>query len=144
MFRGAPGKTLALLLGLVLIILLWIGVFDCVLNDDVAVLLKILGVVPVLTLPFHLLLWRLRCLGCTLTVTTHRTVLRHGIIAKRTAEVRHADVRTISVHQGILQRFFGVGGIAIGSAGHAGMEIAVDGIDKPDTAAAMIRERRGT
>ena len=53
------------------------------------------------------------------------------------------DVRTVMVAQGMMQRLFDVGVLAIGSAGHAGMEIQFRGLRSPEKVAAMIRERQG-
>jgi DNA-directed RNA polymerase subunit RPC12/RpoP/membrane protein YdbS with pleckstrin-like domain len=78
-----------------------------------------------------LLIWWLRCLGTTLTVTNKKTILRKGILSKHTNEVRHSDVRNVQVSQGIFQRIFGVGKIGVASAGHGDIEIQVAGIPNP-------------
>ncbi len=84
--------------------------------------------------------WRLKCLCTTLTVTPQRTILRHGILARSTVEVRHRDVRSIEVHQGILQRLFFTGDIAVGTAATAGLEIVAGGIPNPQRVADLIRQ----
>lgn len=78
-----------------------------------------------------LLVWWLKCLGTTLTVTNKKTILRKGILSKHINEVHHADVRNVQVSQGLFQRMFGVGAIGISSAGHAGVEIEVSGLPSP-------------
>ena len=90
-----------------------------------------------------LLIWWLKCLGTTLTVTTKRTTLRTGILAKNTNDVWHRDVRNIQVHQGFLQRLFGVGAVAISSAGQGGVEIAVSGVPNPEKIRRLIDAHRG-
>lgn len=90
--------------------------------------------------PFGLILWYLKCLGTRLTVTNRRTILRRGILAKQTFEIRHKDVRGINVRQGVVQRLLGVGALSIGSAAHAGMEITISGIRHPQKLAALIRQ----
>jgi uncharacterized membrane protein YdbT with pleckstrin-like domain len=72
-----------------------------------------------------------------------RKFLNNKILSKSTNEVRHKDVRNIQVEQTILQRLFGVGTIAISSAGQSGMEIEVSGIPGPQKMADMIRKYQG-
>lgn len=90
-----------------------------------------------------LLIWWLKCLGTTLTVTTKRTTLRTGILAKNTNDVWHRDVRNIQISQGFLQRIFGVGTVAISSAGQGDVEIAVNGMPNPEKIKRLIDEQRG-
>lgn len=78
-----------------------------------------------------LLVWWLTCLCTTLTITTHRSTLRHGILSKATTDVWHRDVRNVQLAQSLLQRLFGVGEIGISSAGQGGIEIQVVGIPNP-------------
>jgi uncharacterized membrane protein YdbT with pleckstrin-like domain len=89
-----------------------------------------------------LLIWWLRCVSTTLTVTTYRTILRKGILSKSTNEVRHCDVRNIQVKQSILQRIFGTGSIGISSAGQAEVEIYAEGIASPQQVASLIRQNQ--
>jgi membrane protein YdbS with pleckstrin-like domain len=78
-----------------------------------------------------LLIWWLRDLGITLTVTDKRTTLRHGILSKSITEIWHRDVRNVLVSQSFLQRIFGVGSIGVSSAGGPGLEIQVHGMAMP-------------
>jgi len=103
------------------------------------ILLVILFPLGIIMLP----IWWLVCLCTCLTVTESRTILRSGILSKRTNEVRHQDVRNILVEQGIFQRLFGVGDIGISSAGQAGIEITVSGMPNPQAIAKAIRDRQG-
>lgn len=89
------------------------------------------------------LIWWLRCKATTLSITTGRTVLREGLLAKRTNEVRHSDTRNIQVNQGFLQRIFGVGNIGVSSAGQSGVEIEVSGVPSPQKIADLIRRNQG-
>ena len=70
-----------------------------------------------------LVVWYVKCLGTTLTVTNEQTTLRRGILSKYTNDVFHENVRNIIVRQSFLQRMCGVGTIGISSAGQAGIEI---------------------
>ena len=89
-----------------------------------------------------LLVWWLRVLGTTLTVTNERITLRKGILSKHTSEVYHTDVRNVQVSQGIFQRMFGVGSIGISSAGQSGVEIGVDGVPNPQKVKSLIDQYR--
>lgn len=89
-----------------------------------------------------LIVWWLKCRATELTVTDRRTTLRTGLLSKHTTEVRHQDVRSIDVIQGIFQRLLGTGGIAIGSAGTAGIEISVTGLPAPQRIADLIRQHQ--
>lgn len=84
--------------------------------------------------------WYIQVLYRSLIVTNKRTIYRQGILARRTNEVQHDDVRNIQVNQGIFDRLFGVGRIAISSSGQDDMEIDVKGIPHPDGIAETIRK----
>lgn len=84
--------------------------------------------------------WWLGVIYTTLSVTSKRTILRTGIIAKNTTEVRHDDVRNLQINQDIFERLFGVGDIAISSAGQDDLEIHVLGIPQPTEVAQLIRD----
>ena len=83
--------------------------------------------------------WWLECRATLLIVTGQRTILRRGILSKRTNEVRHEDVRNIQVGQSFFQRMYGVGSIAISSAGQGEVEIEISGIGDPQQVADLIR-----
>lgn len=88
------------------------------------------------------LVWWLICLSMELTLTDERTILRKGLLSKRTNEVRHEDVRNIQVTQSFVQRMLGVGRIAISSAGQDTIEIDMDGVRDPQAIANLIRVRQ--
>ena len=90
-----------------------------------------------------LVLWWLRVVSTTLTVTSERTILRKGILSRATSEVRHDDVRNLQVNQTFIERMLGVGDLAISSAGQDDLEIDVDGVARPEEIATMIRQRQG-
>ncbi|MBK1620982.1 hypothetical protein CKO42_21665 [Lamprobacter modestohalophilus] len=102
-----------------------------------------LALIPVYGLGLLILLsWWLQCLGTTVTVTTQRTVVRKGILAKYTNEVYHEHVRNIRVGQSILQRLFGVGLVEIASAGSADHEIAVADLPRANEIKAIVDRYR--
>jgi hypothetical protein len=86
--------------------------------------------------------WWIRTLCTTLTVTNVRTSLRRGILKKETSEVRHRDVRNLQVQQNLLERMFGVGTLEVSSSGQDVMEVAVDGVPKPEELAELIRKHQ--
>lgn len=85
-----------------------------------------------------LLIWWLRAMGTTLTVTEERITLRQGILSKHINEVYHTDVRNVRVSQTLFQRMFNVGAIGIATAGHSDIEIAVGGMPDPGKIKALI------
>ena len=89
-----------------------------------------------------LLVWWLKVLGITLIVTDERVTLRKGILSKHTNEVYHTDIRNVQISQGLFQRMLGVGTIGISSAGHAGIEIQVAGLPKPQKIKDIIDQHR--
>ena len=90
-----------------------------------------------------LLLWWVRNRAVSLEVTTQRTIMRNGMLARRTREVRHADVRFLEVKQSFGQRLRGVGSLAISSAAHGEVEIAINGIPRPEHVKDTIDGYRG-
>lgn len=94
-----------------------------------------------LALPL-LIAWKIATLCSTLTVTSTRSIHRRGLLSKRTSEVFHRDVRNVVVDQGILQRIFGAGMVAIASAGHGGMEIVAKGMPNPSAIKAILDSHR--
>jgi uncharacterized membrane protein YdbT with pleckstrin-like domain len=88
------------------------------------------------------LIWWLKCLGTTLTVTDQKTTLRTGLLSRNINEVYHSDVRSIQVSQRFLQRLFGVGSVGISSAGQSTVEIVASGIPRPDRVREIIDAHR--
>lgn len=88
------------------------------------------------------LIWWLKTLGVTLTVTDERVTLREGLLSKHTNDVYHTDIRNVQISQGLLQRIFNVGKISISSAGHSGIEIEVVGLPDPQEIKDLIDQHR--
>jgi phage FluMu protein Com len=76
-------------------------------------------------------LW-LKYLGERIHVTNKRTVLRQGLLSKRTTEVLHDHVRNIQVSQSFVNRMFDVGTLGISSSGQEGIEIVARNIPHPE------------
>ena len=64
-------------------------------------------------------------------LTSHRIIIRRGLIAKFQNEIWIKDMRAVNLNQGIWQRIIGVGNIYIGTAATAGTEICINGIGNP-------------
>lgn len=89
-----------------------------------------------------LLIWWLKTLGTTLTVSNERITLRKGILSKHTNEVYHTDVRNVQISQGVIQRIMDVGNVGIASAGKGVIEISVEGIRQPGEVKKIIDHHR--
>lgn len=96
---------------------------------------------PVLIGAVILALWWLKSRATALTVTEHRVILRTGLLAEQTNEVRHQDVRDIQISQTFWQRIGGTGSIEISSAGQTGVIVAAN-VRDPQKIATLIRERQ--
>lgn len=89
-----------------------------------------------------LIYWWIKTRTLTLEVTSKRTRLTRGFIAKSTSEVQHDDVRNIQVHQSLVGRLVNVGGLAISSSGQDDLEINAKGLPGPNQIAELIRDRQ--
>lgn len=84
----------------------------------------------------------LRCVATTLTITTRRTILRHGILSKHTSEVSHTAIRQVILRQSFAQRLFSVGYLGLSSSAGSDVEIEIDGIRHPETLKSLIDAHR--
>jgi uncharacterized membrane protein YdbT with pleckstrin-like domain len=117
-------------------------VFDSRLGGADPAVLKLVAGLVLLALIVFFAAWSLKSKTTRLIVTEERTILRRGLLSRQTTEVQHEDVRSVQVNQSLLQRILNVGTVAIGSAGHSGMEVEIGGIVSPQEVAALIRERQ--
>jgi len=88
------------------------------------------------------LIWWLRCKGQVITVTSEKVSKRTGILSKNTNDIYLEDIKNIQVKQSLFQRMFGVGTLAIASAGTGGIEIAITGIPDPNRIKNILEEQR--
>ena len=88
---------------------------------------------------FSIAYWFVRSRYDSLTITEERTVWARGILDRATSEVQHDDVRNIQIKQTFFDRIFGVGRIAISSAGQDEMEIDIRDVPNPDEVAKVVR-----
>jgi membrane protein YdbS with pleckstrin-like domain len=83
-------------------------------------LLAAAGAVVLLLVVVPFIAWRSR----TVTVTTRRVIVGHGIGARNRRELSHARGYTIGVRRGILQRMWGVGTITLTNGVEAPLRLA--------------------
>lgn len=98
-------------------------------------LVALVGLVP-LTLWVY---WYLQVHFTRLTITNKRSIYREGVIARKTSEVLHDDVRNLQADQNVWERIVGIGDVAISSAGQSDLEIYIDGVPDPDSVTSLIR-----
>lgn len=84
--------------------------------------------------------WWLESFTTLLTITETRAICARGILARKTLEMRHSDIRNTFVNQSLLQRIFKVGTVGLSSAGQQDIEIIVDGIADPERVVELVRE----
>jgi len=89
-----------------------------------------------------LLVWWLRNLAVTVTVTADRTILQEGFFSRETSEVQHDDVRNIQLDQSMIERILCVGDIGISSSGQDDLEIVARQMPGPDEIVDTIRKNQ--
>lgn len=77
-------------------------------------------------------------------LTTHRIIVRKGMISKYQDEIWIKDMRGVNLKQDLWQRIVGVGDIEIGTAASAGTEIRIAGIKNPAAVVKAINSLRGS
>jgi uncharacterized membrane protein YdbT with pleckstrin-like domain len=87
---------------------------------------------------FVITIWFAR-LSRRYTVTSQRVISRWGLISRNISEIDIKNIRDIQLQQGVLQRVFGIGSVALSSAGRAGAEVVFEGIADPDGVKEVIR-----
>ena len=142
MFRAHPMRHMMLVLGMIAGGFGLVYAFVVALDPITFWIITSIALVIGLVSAGAMLIWWLKTIATTLTVTSKRTTVWRGIIAKETSEVQHDDVRNIQIDQSVLERLLGVGKIAISSSGQDGLEVVVKGVPTPADIAAMIRRRQ--
>lgn len=90
-----------------------------------------------------LLIWWMQCRFTVYKVTNLRVIEQIGMLSRSTNEVRHVDVRNVKVNQGIFQRLFGTGSVAVSSAGQSDIELTMKSIRDPNNVVGIIRQYQG-
>ena len=76
------------------------------------------------------------------TVTSHRIMMRTGLIANNTNEMEIRHIRGINLRQGVAERLLGIGTLEIISAADGGAEVVFSGISNPVAVKDQIRSLR--
>ena len=75
-------------------------------------------------------------------VVSNRTVMsRQGILRRYSTEVRIADIRRISVRQGLLQRIMGIGEVGFSSAAGDDEEVTFHGVRHPENIKQLVQKQ---
>ncbi|MBC7772271.1 MAG: PH domain-containing protein [Pyrinomonadaceae bacterium] len=139
MFRARPARFMGLLL-LTLGGLGGAGYFLTSGQDPM--LAGVCGFVALVGL-LPLVIWKVATMGELLEITSHRTILKRGILSKTTTEVRHNDIKNFQIDQSLQQRIFNCGTVGISSSGQDGIEIYAKDIPKPYRVREIIDRNRG-
>lgn len=73
-------------------------------------------------------------------LTNERLVVRRGWIAKSVQEIELYRIQDVTMNQGILQRIFGVGGVAVVSVDKTTPTLEIKGIADPESIREQIRK----
>ena len=76
------------------------------------------------------------------TITNRRIIITSGWLSKEQHEIWIKDMRGASMSQGMLQRLFGLGNVAIGTAATGGTEIMMIGVAGPQEIVDLVNSLR--
>jgi membrane protein YdbS with pleckstrin-like domain len=76
------------------------------------------------------------------SLTSDRLIARRGLIASHRREMELADVRSIEVDRGMMQRMLGLGNVTVASAASTDFVIRMLNIPDPERVAEMLRQAR--
>ncbi|SRR6056297_4323757 len=65
-------------------------------------------------------------------VKKNKIIAKKGILKTTTSELAISDLKTINIEQGLIQKLFNIGNIALATAGTAAFEQAIYGLPSPD------------
>ena len=103
--------------------------------------LQITGLVIWLGTLTLLLIWYIKTKGTKLSITENDILLEKGLLSKKRVEVQIRLVRTVSVDQTFIDRIFGVGEIAVFTAGDL-PEITEKGLPDPNKIREIIKQKQ--
>jgi uncharacterized membrane protein YdbT with pleckstrin-like domain len=87
-----------------------------------------------------LIVWYIRVRSEMLTITNEELHYETGFLSKSRSEVRLTSIRSVRVHQSLMERIFGTGDIEVFTAGDE-PEVTVRGMPNPDQVRELISER---
>jgi uncharacterized membrane protein YdbT with pleckstrin-like domain len=93
----------------------------------------------VLLLLVALTAWFTR-LDTQFTVTSHRLIIRHGIVSRREQSAHINRVQNVSTRQSLFDRMLRVGFVDFGTAGTDDYEFVFDGVNNPHRLREMIAQ----
>jgi len=82
-------------------------------NEEQAPLIPVILLLCIMLL--QLKVW-LIVFSTKLTITNKKIIFRRGILVRSEVELLHSDIRSVVIHQEILQRIFGIGTVAVATA----------------------------
>ncbi|MFC6671634.1 PH domain-containing protein [Marinobacterium aestuariivivens] len=109
-------------------------------NNPLGFLLAIL-LIPVGIGIIILLVWYLKCKSTLLELSGSELVVERGLLSKDRTELALSSIRTVNVYQSFFNRIFGVGKIAIYTAGDEA-EIEVAGLPDPHRLRELIKAQQ--
>ena len=111
-------------------------------NNPLGFVLAVL-LIPLAVGILILLAWYLRCKSTKLEFIGNDLVLETGLLSKDRTELNVGSIRTVNVYQSFFNRIFGVGQIAIFTAGDE-PEIEVKGLPQPHELRELIKAHQAT
>ena len=90
----------------------------------------------------ELVLTALRRYFISWSITSERVIESKGIFSRHRREMELADIRSVDVERGFMQRAMGLGNIIIASAASADYSIKLDDIPDPEGVAETLRRAR--
>lgn len=76
------------------------------------------------------------------SVTSDRLIERSGLVASHRREMELADVRSIEVDRGLIQRILGLGDVTVASAASADFLVRMRDVPEPERIAEILRQAR--
>lgn len=99
-------------------------------NNPLGFILAIL-LIPVAIGVLILLYWYMSCKATRLEINGDEVVLEKGLLSKERTELNISGIRTVKISQSLANRMFGVGTVAIYTAGDQA-EIEAKGMPQPE------------
>lgn len=85
-----------------------------------------------------LLYWYLKCKATKLEINNNEIVLEQGLLSKDRTELNVSGIRTVKISQSFMNRIFGVGTLAIYTAGDTA-EVQVSGMPRPEVFRELVK-----
>jgi uncharacterized membrane protein YdbT with pleckstrin-like domain len=106
-------------------------------NNPLGFILAVL-LIPVAIGILILMYWYLKCKGSKLEINGDEIVLEEGLLSKERTELAISGIRTVKIKQSFFNRLFGVGTVAIFTAGD-NPEIQAHGMPRPEVFRELVK-----